>query len=124
LVETNDIFLSQGGAKTHCSVSGVAHKAFDNDVEALRQLRELVDFLPGSNKEQPPRRCVAVLVIIGKDEKFPLNSFYCWPNVFKGNTQTTVSVPFRDWEPLSLRILMCHMICAKLFARFPPSLCS
>jgi len=45
-----------GGAKTHCSISGVAHKAFDNDVEALRQLRELIDFLPSSNKEAPPRR--------------------------------------------------------------------
>ena len=43
-----------GGAKTHTSVSGVAHKAFDNDVEALRGMRALFDFLPLNNKEEPP----------------------------------------------------------------------
>ena len=46
-----------GGAKTHSSKSGVSHFQFDNDVEALRQIRELVDYLPASNRdENPPRR--------------------------------------------------------------------
>lgn len=45
-----------GGAITHTTKSGVAHRAFENDVEALLQLRDFVDFLPSSNKEQPPVR--------------------------------------------------------------------
>lgn len=39
-----------GGATTHCRKSGVAHGAFDNDVEALARVRELVNFLPLSCK--------------------------------------------------------------------------
>ena len=36
--------------------SGVADGAFDNDLEALTQVRRLVDFLPLSNREKPPVR--------------------------------------------------------------------
>ncbi|MEQ9109377.1 MAG: acyl-CoA carboxylase subunit beta [Rhodospirillaceae bacterium] len=43
-----------GGAMTHASKSGVADGAFENDIEALLQLRRLLDFLPLNNKEQPP----------------------------------------------------------------------
>jgi len=43
-----------GGAETHTSTSGVAHVAFENDVEALRGLREFMGYLPLSNKEKPP----------------------------------------------------------------------
>ncbi len=39
-----------GGAKTHTVKSGVAHGAFDNDVEALAAIRDLFNFLPLSNK--------------------------------------------------------------------------
>jgi propionyl-CoA carboxylase beta chain len=35
---------------------GVAHLAFDNDIEALTKLREFVDFLPLSNKDPVPIR--------------------------------------------------------------------
>src|SRR3954470_24145738 len=45
-----------GGALTHSSKSGVADLAFDNDVEALLQVRRCFDFLPASNREAPPRR--------------------------------------------------------------------
>jgi propionyl-CoA carboxylase beta chain len=34
----------------------VADLAFENDVEALLQLRRFIDFLPASNREAPPRR--------------------------------------------------------------------
>jgi propionyl-CoA carboxylase beta chain len=44
-----------GGADTHSSVSGVADLAFDNDVEALVELRRFIDFLPASNRETPPQ---------------------------------------------------------------------
>ena len=36
--------------------SGVADGAFENDLEALTQVRRLVDFLPLSNREKPPVR--------------------------------------------------------------------
>ena len=45
-----------GGALTHTSKSGVADKAFENDVEALLALRRFFDFLPSSNREKPPVR--------------------------------------------------------------------
>ena len=45
-----------GGAVTHSSKSGVADMAFENDVEALLQLRRFVDFLPASNRERAPER--------------------------------------------------------------------
>ncbi|MGE5564666.1 MAG: acyl-CoA carboxylase subunit beta, partial [Parcubacteria group bacterium] len=48
-----------GGAVTHTSRSGVADLAFENDVEALLQLRRFIDFLPGSNREKPPVRPTA-----------------------------------------------------------------
>lgn len=45
-----------GGAMTHSSKSGVSDKAFENDAEALLQLRRFIDFLPSSNREKPPVR--------------------------------------------------------------------
>src|SRR3954447_7801273 len=45
-----------GGAGTHTSRSGVADLAFDNDVQALHEIRRFVDFLPLSNREKPPTR--------------------------------------------------------------------
>ncbi|DAZ97935.1 TPA: hypothetical protein N0F65_006360, partial [Lagenidium giganteum] len=45
-----------GGASTHTKTSGVAHCAFDNDVEAIREMRRFFDFLPLNNKEKPPVR--------------------------------------------------------------------
>ena len=45
-----------GGALTHTQKSGVADLAFENDVEALLQLRRFVDFLPSSNREKAPVR--------------------------------------------------------------------
>jgi propionyl-CoA carboxylase beta chain len=48
-----------GGAMTHTARSGVADRAFENDVEALLELRRFVDFLPASNRVQPPLRPTA-----------------------------------------------------------------
>ena len=44
-----------GGASTHAARSGVADRALDNDVEALAWLRNLMGFLPASNREAAPR---------------------------------------------------------------------
>ena len=43
-----------GGATTHTTTSGVADGAFENDLEALQELRRFMDFLPASNREMPP----------------------------------------------------------------------
>ena len=45
-----------GGSKTHTTKSGVAHLAFENDVDALKKTREFIDFLPTSNRAKPPVR--------------------------------------------------------------------
>jgi len=43
-----------GGAATHTTLSGVAHRAFENDVQALAAARDLVDYLPLSYSDQGP----------------------------------------------------------------------
>ncbi|HEX2552829.1 MAG TPA: acyl-CoA carboxylase subunit beta [Microvirga sp.] len=43
-----------GGAKVHTTKSSVADGAYDNDVEALLQVRRLMDFLPANNTEGVP----------------------------------------------------------------------
>jgi propionyl-CoA carboxylase beta chain len=48
-----------GGATTHTTRSGVADLAFENDAEALLELRRFMDFLPGSNREEVPVRPTA-----------------------------------------------------------------
>src|SRR5205814_6456973 len=45
-----------GGAITHTARSGVADLAFENDVEALIELRRLLGFLPANNRVPPPVR--------------------------------------------------------------------
>ena len=48
-----------GGALTHTTKSGVADKAFENDVEALSQLRRFMSFIPSNNREKAPVRPTA-----------------------------------------------------------------
>src|SRR5580704_4231517 len=45
-----------GGYRVHALKSGVADGAFDNDLEALTQVRRLIYFLPLSNRVPPPVR--------------------------------------------------------------------
>jgi propionyl-CoA carboxylase beta chain len=45
-----------GGAKVHTTKSSVADGAYDNDVEALAELRRLIDFLPLSNQTGVPEQ--------------------------------------------------------------------
>lgn len=47
---------SLGGATTHTTKSGVADRAFTNDMEALLYLRRFIDFLPSNNREDTPYR--------------------------------------------------------------------
>eukprot|EP00123_Amoebidium_parasiticum_P013137 comp21793_c0_seq1/m.30973 comp21793_c0_seq1/g.30973 ORF comp21793_c0_seq1/g.30973 comp21793_c0_seq1/m.30973 type:complete len:553 (-) comp21793_c0_seq1:263-1921(-) len=53
---TNEVVTQEelGGAITHTKKSGVAHRAFHNDIDALLSLREMVGYLPLSNKHPAP----------------------------------------------------------------------
>ena len=55
---TNEIVTAEelGGAKTHTTKSSVADGAFDNDMEAIAEIRRLFDFLPLNNREGSPVR--------------------------------------------------------------------
>src|SRR3954470_5785522 len=45
-----------GGADVHASKSGVAHFAHDSEPECLAAVRELFEFIPQNNVEEPPQR--------------------------------------------------------------------
>lgn len=53
---TNETVTAEelGGASVHTTRSSIADKAFDNDVEALLQMRRFIDFLPSSNTAPIP----------------------------------------------------------------------
>ena len=58
---TNETVTSEalGGARTHTRTSGVAHLSYQNDVHAMEAVRELVGFMPSSNRETAPVRARA-----------------------------------------------------------------
>ena len=53
---TNETVTAEelGGAKVHTTKSSIADRAYENDVEALLQMRRLMDFLPANNKAGVP----------------------------------------------------------------------
>jgi propionyl-CoA carboxylase beta chain len=53
---TNETVTSEelGGASVHTTKSSIADGAYDNDVEALLQMRRLIDLLPQSNSGEIP----------------------------------------------------------------------
>ena len=55
---TNEVVTAEelGGASTHTKKSSVADGAFENDVEALVEIRRLFDYLPLNNREKAPER--------------------------------------------------------------------
>lgn len=57
---TNEVVTQEelGGATTHTVKSSVADNAYENDLEAIKQTRRLIDFMPLNNKEKPPVRQV------------------------------------------------------------------
>ncbi|BFP39572.1 acyl-CoA carboxylase subunit beta [Muricauda sp. SCSIO 64092] len=52
---TNEEVTSEelGGANTHASKSGVAHKTSANDAACLEDVKKLLDYLPQNNQEKP-----------------------------------------------------------------------
>lgn len=73
-------FEELGGAMVHNTKSGNAHFACENDEDAIEQIRELLDYLPGNNMESAPvlnmgddpaRLCPNLNTIIPNDSKIP-----------------------------------------------------
>ena len=54
-VTREDVTMNElGGSATHTQKSGVAHLAFENDIDCLIRTREFLNFLPLSNKDKAP----------------------------------------------------------------------
>ncbi len=53
---TNEVVTAEelGGASVHATRSSIADGAFENDVDALLQMRRLIDFLPANNSDGVP----------------------------------------------------------------------
>ena len=53
---TNEVVTAEelGGASVHATRSSIADGAFENDVDALLQMRRLIDFLPSNNTDGVP----------------------------------------------------------------------
>ena len=45
-----------GGAKMHSEVSGVCHKVFQNDIEAIASTRKLMSYLPENCRDKRPNK--------------------------------------------------------------------
>jgi propionyl-CoA carboxylase beta chain len=69
-----------GGAESHSSKSGVAHFATDSDKHCLLLIRELMNFVPGNNLDDPPslptkdkpdRLCESLNALIPNSPKKP-----------------------------------------------------
>ncbi|MFK8035792.1 MAG: acyl-CoA carboxylase subunit beta [Hyphomicrobiales bacterium] len=60
---TNETVTAEelGGASVHTTKSSIADGAFDNDIEALLEVRRLVDFLPANNTAELPE-------LVGQDD--------------------------------------------------------
>ncbi|GJD66639.1 acyl-CoA carboxylase subunit beta [Methylobacterium frigidaeris] len=54
---TNEVVTAEelGGAKVHTVKSSIADGSYENDVEALLQIRRLMDFLPANNQAGVPK---------------------------------------------------------------------
>jgi propionyl-CoA carboxylase beta chain len=56
-VTHEDVSMEElGGAMAHASKSGVAHFACPTEMECLQRIRQLLDYIPQNNLEDPPRR--------------------------------------------------------------------
>ncbi len=51
---TNEVVTKEqlGGAKMHSEVSGVSHRVFANDLEAIASTRRLLSFIPQNCSEK------------------------------------------------------------------------
>jgi propionyl-CoA carboxylase beta chain len=55
---TNEVVTKEelGGAKMHSTISGVSHRAFMNDIDAISSTRRLLTYLPSSCTARRPHK--------------------------------------------------------------------
>lgn len=63
-----------GGAGTHATKSGVAHRKFADEVSLIQGLRQLLRYLPSNNRERPPLAPAKAPVQALKDDAIPQQS--------------------------------------------------
>jgi propionyl-CoA carboxylase beta chain len=93
-----------GGAKMHSTRSGVSHRAFANDIEAISSTRELMKYLPQSSQEKRPDR-----VWTEEDER----------NQTKGNVLNNI-IPFDPNKPYSMHIVIESVLDSNKFFEIMP----
>ena len=55
-VTHEDVSMEElGGAETHSSKSGVAHFAYENEIEVLQNIRKLLSYIPLNNMDSSPK---------------------------------------------------------------------
>ena len=55
-VTHEDVSMEElGGAETHSSKSGVAHFAYENEIEVLQNIRKLLSYIPLNNMDNSPK---------------------------------------------------------------------
>jgi len=92
-----------GGARAHLLKSGNVHGAWENDLQALAGMRELVGYLPLSNKERPPRMptldppsraCPALELLVPTDPSLPYDMHNVLREVFDDGELFELMRPF------------------------------
>ncbi len=92
-----------GGASAHCAKSGVAHFRFSTEAECFTFIRQLMNYLPSNNKEQPPimdmgdspeRKSEKIMSIIPDEAKKPYDVRDIISEVFDTNSFLEVH---KDW---------------------------
>jgi len=92
-----------GGARAHLLKSGNVHGAWDDDLKALAGMRELVGYLPLSNKERPPRMptldppsrtCPALELLVPTDASLPYDMHNVLREVFDDGELFELMGPF------------------------------
>jgi propionyl-CoA carboxylase beta chain len=91
-----------GGAVTHTTRSGIADCAFENDLEALMELRRFLDFLPSSNRSAPPLRP-------------------SWDPPGRDDASLDTLVPANPNKPYDMRELIIKIVDAEDFFELQPS---
>ena len=73
---TNETVTAEelGGAKVHTTKSSIADRAYENDVEALLQMRRLMDFLPATNKPYDMKELI--LKVVDEADFFEIQEAY------------------------------------------------
>ncbi|MFQ5752719.1 MAG: acyl-CoA carboxylase subunit beta, partial [bacterium] len=84
-------FDDLGGAATHATKSGVAHFIAENELECLKTIRKLINYIPQNNLEDPPR-------------------IDCSDDVNRMNEELTTIVPENPNKPYNIKEIITQVL--------------